>query len=91
MAGIPTFAVPPTFLGVRRTDREAPFVVAGIPLDVGVTNRTGARSGPAAVRAASRMLTDGDHPHFWVERRRCPLPTSATSRSPSATSPRRSQ
>ena len=42
-------------------------MVAGIPLDIGVTNRTGARSGPGAVRAASRMLTDGDHPHFWID------------------------
>jgi len=67
MSGIPTFAVPPTFLGVTNTSRDADYVVAGIPLDVGVTNRTGARSGPAAVRAASRMLTDGAHPHFWVE------------------------
>lgn len=67
MAGIPTFAVPPTFLGVSNTSADAPFVVAGIPLDVGVTNRTGARAGPAAVRAASRMLTDGAHPHVWVE------------------------
>jgi len=67
MSGIPTFAVPPTILGVTNTSRDADYVVAGIPLDVGVTNRTGARSGPAAVRAASRMLTDGAHPHFWVE------------------------
>jgi len=67
MSGIPTFAVPPTFLGVTNTSRDADYVVAGIPLDVGVTNRTGARSGPAAVRSASRMLTDGAHPHFWVE------------------------
>jgi agmatinase len=67
MSGTPTFAVPPTFLGVSSTDRASPFVVAGIPLDIGVTNRTGTRAGPAAIRAASRMLTDGDHPHFWVE------------------------
>lgn len=66
MAGIPTFAIPPTFLGVSDTSRDAAYVVAGIPLDIGVTNRTGSRAGPAAVRAASRMLTDGDHPHFWI-------------------------
>ncbi|WP_181708657.1 agmatinase [Chthonobacter rhizosphaerae] len=67
MGQTPTFAVPPSFLGVRSTDRTARFVVAGIPLDIGVTNRTGTRGGPAAVRAASRMLTDGDHPHFWID------------------------
>jgi agmatinase len=73
MSGTPTFAVPPSFLGVACNDRAAPYAVAGIPLDIGVTNRTGARSGPAAVRAASRMLTDGDHPHFWVAPAEMPL------------------
>lgn len=63
----PTFALPPSFLGTLRTHRDARFAVAGIPLDLGVTNRAGARSGPAAVRAASRMLCDGDHPHFWID------------------------
>lgn len=67
MTGIPTFAIPPTFLGVRANTRDSDYVVAGIPLDIGVTNRTGCRAGPAAVRTASRMLTDGAHPHFWVE------------------------
>lgn len=73
MAGIPTFAIPPTFLGVSDTSRDAAYVVAGIPLDIGVTNRTGSRAGPAAVRAASRMLTDGDHPHFWIAPAAMPL------------------
>ncbi len=67
MTGTPTFATPPGFLGVRRSDPAAPFVVAGIPLDIGTTNRAGTRDGPRAIRAASRMLTDGDHPIFWVE------------------------
>ena len=67
MAGLPTFAVPPSFLGTANTSRSADYTIAGIPLDIGVTNRTGSRAGPAAVRAASRMLTDGAHPHFWVE------------------------
>ncbi|WP_026781991.1 agmatinase [Pleomorphomonas koreensis] len=67
MSGTPTFAVAPSFLGLSRHDRAAAYAVAGIPLDIGVTNRTGARSGPGAVRAASRMLTDGDHPHFWID------------------------
>jgi agmatinase len=67
MAGIPTFATPPSFLGVTRQDRGAAFTMAGIPLDIGTTNRAGARSGPTAIRSASRMLVDGAHPEHWVE------------------------
>lgn len=67
MSVTPTFSVAPSFLGINRTDRAAAYTVSGIPLDIGVTNRSGARSGPGAVRAASRMLTDGDHPHFWID------------------------
>jgi len=58
----PTFAVPPGFLGIERRDRDAAIAVAGIPLDIGTTNRSGARFGPQAIRQASRMLVDGDHP-----------------------------
>ncbi len=67
MAGPPTFATPPGFLGVTRAHRDAAFAVAGIPLDIGTTNRAGTRDGPAAIRRASRMLVDGAHPHSWVE------------------------
>ena len=67
MAGIPTFAVPPSFLGVSNIDRSSEYVIAGIPMDIGTTNRSGARDGPAAIRRASRMLTDGDHPEHRVE------------------------
>ena len=67
MTGAPTFAVPPTFLGVPRSNRDARFVIAGIPMDIGTTNRAGARDGPAAIRRASRMLTDGAHPEHWIE------------------------
>jgi agmatinase len=67
MAGIPTFATPPTFLGVSRRDRGATFTVAGVPLDIGTTNRSGARDGPQAIRRASRMLVDGAHPRFWLD------------------------
>jgi agmatinase len=63
----PTFAVPAGFLGVTATDRAARYVVAGIPLDLGTTNRAGARDGPQAIRRASRMLVDGDHPTAWLE------------------------
>jgi agmatinase len=67
MTEIPTFALPPTFLGVSRTDPGSPICVAGIPFDLGTTNRPGARFGPAAIRQASRMLVDGDHPVHWVD------------------------
>jgi agmatinase len=67
MAGAPTFATAPGFLGIARSDPGARFVVAGVPLDIGTTNRAGARDGPHAIRRASRMLTDGEHPEFWIE------------------------
>ena len=67
MADIPTYAVPPSFLGISRQDIHADYVVAGIPMDIGTTNRSGTREGPAAIRRASRMLTDGDHPQHRVE------------------------
>jgi agmatinase len=67
MAGTPTFATPSSFLGITRNDRTADFVIAGVPLDIGTTNRAGARDGPHAIRRASRMLTDGAHPEFWIE------------------------
>ncbi len=65
----PTFALPPTFLGLARRAAEAEISIAGIPLDIGTTNRAGARFGPAAIRQASRMLVDGDHPQHWVDPR----------------------
>jgi agmatinase len=67
MTGIPTFATPATFFGTARTDRGAGYVVAGVPLDIGTTNRAGTREGPAAIRRASRMLLDGAHPGFWTD------------------------
>jgi agmatinase len=51
MAGVPTYAVSPGFLGITRADADADYAIAG----------------PAAIRRASRMLTDGDHPEHWVE------------------------
>jgi len=36
--------------------------MAGLPLDIGTTNRAGPRDGPRAIRAAARMLTDERHP-----------------------------
>jgi agmatinase len=67
MVAVPTFSVPPTFLGVYRDDAGSPICVAGISFDLGTTNRAGARFGPAAIRQASRMLIDGDHPEHWVD------------------------
>lgn len=67
MAGTPTYATPAGFLGLGRADRSAAFTVAGVPLDIGTTNRSGTREGPAAIRRASRMLVDGAHPAFWID------------------------
>jgi len=57
-----TFTAPHAFLGARPDDRAAAFCVAGVPMDVGTTNRAGSRDGPRAIRNAARMLTDGRHP-----------------------------
>jgi len=71
--GVPTYAIPPTFLGTRHHDRAAQICVAGIPLDLGTTNRSGARFGPGAIRQASRMLVDGEHPQHWIDPTTLPL------------------
>jgi len=63
---IPTFAVPPGFLGIGHRDGAA-ITIAGVPLDIGTTNRSGARFGPQAIRHASRMLVDGDHPTARID------------------------
>jgi agmatinase len=73
MTAPPTYAVPPNFLGIAGRDRGAPLCIAGIPYDIGTTNRSGARFGPAAIRAASRMLVDGDHPEHWIDPARMPI------------------
>jgi agmatinase len=54
-----------TFL---RSDPAAaqPYSVAGIAWDGATTNRPGSRFGPRAIREASHMLCDGEHPHFNV-------------------------
>jgi agmatinase len=66
MASFPTYALPSSFLGVERVDRHATYCIAGAPFDIGTTNRSGARFGPQAIRHASRMLVDGEHPTRWV-------------------------
>lgn len=66
MAGTPTFALPPSFLGTTNHDpAQARLAVAGVPFDLGTTNRPGARLAPNAIRAASRMLVDGENPANW--------------------------
>jgi len=67
MATVPTFALSPSFMAIARQATDASFCIAGVPFDVGTTNRSGARFGPSAIRQASRMLVDGDHPHWWVD------------------------
>lgn len=66
MTTVPTFATRPSFLGIERTGSNAAIVIAGIPYDIGTSNRPGARFGPAAIRQASRMLVDGDHPVLGI-------------------------
>jgi agmatinase len=66
MIGVATFAIPPTFLGIANNDPGAPLCIAGIPYDLGTSNRPGSRFGPSGIRRASRMLVDGEHPLHWV-------------------------
>ncbi len=67
MTAVPTYAIRPSFLGIARAGTDAAICVAGVPFDLGTSNRPGARFGPAAIRQASRMLVDGDHPASWTE------------------------
>ncbi len=69
----PTFATLPGFLGITRRDAEGAIAVAGVPLDLGVTNRAGTRDGPSAIRRASRMLVDGAHPATRVDPAALPI------------------
>ncbi|MGD1886716.1 MAG: agmatinase [Cohaesibacteraceae bacterium] len=60
----PTFSSGATFLDAPSGDRSAPVCILGVPMDWATTNRSGARDGPHAIRRASRLLIDGDHPVF---------------------------
>ncbi|HEX5452406.1 MAG TPA: agmatinase [Stellaceae bacterium] len=73
MTEVPTFATRPSFLGIERSDRGAAISIAGIPYDLGTSNRPGARFGPAAIRQASRMLVDGDHPFAGISPADCDI------------------
>ena len=57
-ARTPRFADVATFLRTRRVDigPEIDIAIAGVPFDMGVNFRSGARHGPAAVREASRII-----------------------------------
>ena len=54
----PRFAEVATFLRTPRIDicEEIDIAIAGVPFDMGVNFRSGARHGPAAVREASRII-----------------------------------
>jgi len=62
-----TFAGVLSFMRRRYTKDLAgvDVVVSGIPLDLATTNRTGARMGPAAIRAASTQLNEPLHPRGY--------------------------
>ncbi len=67
-SGTPTFAIASnTFLGVADHCDDHHYVIAGVPYDLGTSNRPGTRLGPHAIRHASRMLVDGAHPTHNVE------------------------
>ena len=56
---VPRFAAPPTFALLPRLEDvggRCDVAVVGVPFDAGTTYRPGARFGPAAVRAGSRLL-----------------------------------
>ncbi len=55
---VPRFAGPSTFARLPRRDQveRCDVAILGVPFDAGVTYRPGARFGPHAIRAASRLL-----------------------------------
>jgi agmatinase len=65
---VPRFAGPETFARLPRLDEvgTAAVAVLGVPFDAGVSYRPGARFGPAAVRAASKLLRP-HHPGLDVD------------------------
>jgi guanidinopropionase len=57
-AVVPRFADVATFMRTRRVDMgpEIDVALCGVPFDIGVNFRSGARHGPAGVREASRII-----------------------------------
>jgi len=64
----PRFASPDTFARLPRFDQveRAAVAILGVPFDSGVSYRPGARFGPAAVRAGSKLLRPY-HPFLEVQ------------------------
>lgn len=58
-----------TFLKSPVSDLSAKMAVVGLPFDSATSFHPGARFGPNAIRAASMMLTDGEHPLFETDPR----------------------
>ena len=89
---VPRFAGPDTFARLPRLDDVGTAAVAlvGVPFDAGVSYRSGARFGPAAIRAGSKLLRPY-HPGLDVEPWRATRwPMRATSPATRSTSARRS-
>ena len=65
---VPRFAGPDTFARLPRLDQvdRAAVAVLGVPFDSGVSYRPGARFGPSAVRAGSKLLRPY-HPFLEVQ------------------------
>lgn len=65
---IPRFAGPETFARLPRLDEveRAAVAVLGVPFDSGVSYRPGARFGPSAIRAGSKLLRPY-HPFLEVQ------------------------
>ena len=57
-----------TFLDIKSTEPNYNSIaISGIPFDGGVSHRPGTKFGPQAIRQASHMLMDGDHPFCTFE------------------------
>ena len=65
---VPRFAGPDTFARLPRLEDvgEAAVAIVGVPFDSGVSYRSGARFGPSAIRAGSKLLRPY-HPALDVE------------------------
>jgi agmatinase len=65
---VPRFAGPDTFARLPRLDQvtSADVAILGVPFDSGVSYRPGARFGPAAIRAGSKLLRPY-HPAHDIE------------------------
>lgn len=67
-AKVPRFADIATFMRAQRVapSPELDIALVGVPFDLGVNHRSGARQGPAAVREASRIVRKV-HPTLGIE------------------------